>query len=97
MGTMSRRLRRKAHLDALDFIDKVFDLLHTMSDDAYDLEDDEAAALCVEALDRLEDTLAADGTPTQATLDVLPSLIKGPIARAFALVRPDIRFPNLGP
>jgi hypothetical protein len=88
------RLQSMSLSEASVFVDKLFDLLHTMRDDAYDLEDDEAAALCQEALDRLDDTLK-DESPTQVTLDILPDLIDGPVTRAFALVRPDIRFPNL--
>jgi hypothetical protein len=90
MGKMTRSWRRQARRKLGEMVDKVYDVLEELAQEAEDLDDQEALADCEEAFSAIAETLTPDGLPTLVTADVLPEVVSGPFARVVRRLHPEL-------
>jgi hypothetical protein len=75
-------------------VDKVYDVLENLAQEAEGLNDQEAIADCEEALSAIDATLTPDGLPTLVTAEVLPDVVSGPFARVLRRLHPELPVPS---
>jgi hypothetical protein len=94
MGKMTRRSRRQARRKLGEMVDKVYEVLEELADEAEDLGDQDALADCDEAFYAIDATLTPDGLPTPVTAEVLPDVVAGPFRRAVRRLHPELPVPS---
>jgi hypothetical protein len=94
MGKMTRRMQRQARRRLSEIVDRVFNALEHLEDEAVESDDQEAMAYCEQAFTAIYATLTPDGLPTAMTAEILPDVVAGPFSQAMRRLRPDLPFPS---